>query len=329
MKPVKRPSSLTCSFRATCKGYIEHPNYYFTDTSAQKAAELDNLLLTQGWRRFVWKDIITNITPALAYTSNTGMGISGQVLTSKGAPAANAKVYILLNTAGGRVIDTVADAQGKFRFDHIALPKGLTYIVSATDTKGKKKVTVSVDKPNETPPAWHQLPDDGPERESFITYIDSARKQNIAVRNSSPEYRAMASMTTKATALKEVDIREKREDEIKKVALKNSKSIAGPADQVLTFVDMQRCSTVAGCLIGKLNGVIIHPECGGGTFGFEGGDMVIVVDGRPVGTSANVHYATDKVAAVEVIKRCETLYIRASLEYNYYPKKWRRLPEVY
>lgn len=40
------------------KGSIQEPEYYFTETpEAEEAA--DNLMLTQGWRRFKWKDVIT------------------------------------------------------------------------------------------------------------------------------------------------------------------------------------------------------------------------------------------------------------------------------
>ena len=76
----------------------------------------------------------------------------------------------------------------------------------------------------------------------------------------------------KAIELKEVYIQAKREDEIKKIALKNSKSIARPADKVLTFVDMQHCNSLGGCLIGKLGNVIISPSPNGYfKAGFENG----------------------------------------------------------
>ncbi|HEY4325055.1 MAG TPA: hypothetical protein VGN20_13750 [Mucilaginibacter sp.] len=39
--------------RSELKGYIESPDYYFGDNSTDTKEALDNLLLTQGWRRFV------------------------------------------------------------------------------------------------------------------------------------------------------------------------------------------------------------------------------------------------------------------------------------
>jgi len=39
------------------KGYIESPEYYFQQLNKETSAALENLLLTQGWRRFDWKDV--------------------------------------------------------------------------------------------------------------------------------------------------------------------------------------------------------------------------------------------------------------------------------
>ena len=41
------------------KGNIESPGYYLKSNDATTAEALDNLLLTQGWRRFNWSDILT------------------------------------------------------------------------------------------------------------------------------------------------------------------------------------------------------------------------------------------------------------------------------
>jgi hypothetical protein len=41
--------------RSDLRGYIESPNYYFEDSTAKARMALDNLLMTQGWRRFNWE----------------------------------------------------------------------------------------------------------------------------------------------------------------------------------------------------------------------------------------------------------------------------------
>lgn len=39
------------------KGYIEKASYYFTEINRKKEADLDLLLLTQGWSRYQWDDV--------------------------------------------------------------------------------------------------------------------------------------------------------------------------------------------------------------------------------------------------------------------------------
>jgi hypothetical protein len=56
---------------ADIKGYIEKTNYYFYNPNDETRANLDILMLTQGYRRFVWKDVIANPTAANAYNPET------------------------------------------------------------------------------------------------------------------------------------------------------------------------------------------------------------------------------------------------------------------
>lgn len=48
------------------KGSIESPSFYFSKDK-DAAAAIDNLMLTQGWRRFDWKNILQDKAPSLVY----------------------------------------------------------------------------------------------------------------------------------------------------------------------------------------------------------------------------------------------------------------------
>ena len=49
------------------KGFIESPAYYFENSNAEADEAMNNLLLTQGWRRFRWEDVFKNQKPAFDY----------------------------------------------------------------------------------------------------------------------------------------------------------------------------------------------------------------------------------------------------------------------
>ncbi len=80
---------------AELKGHIEMPEYYFTDVSPATNQSLDDLLLTQGWSRFKWNDVLSNTTPAFRFLPEfNGHLVSGQVNNRAGKPATYTIVYM-------------------------------------------------------------------------------------------------------------------------------------------------------------------------------------------------------------------------------------------
>jgi hypothetical protein len=73
------------------KGRIEDPEYYFTHKGAESDEAIDNLLLTQGWRRFKWNDVFKYPKPAFEFLPETeGPVIYGKLVhKTTGLPAQN------------------------------------------------------------------------------------------------------------------------------------------------------------------------------------------------------------------------------------------------
>lgn len=57
------------------KGYIDNPSYYFTDITLKKRDDLDLLLLTQGWSRYEWDNILY-APPKPEYAFEQGISLS-------------------------------------------------------------------------------------------------------------------------------------------------------------------------------------------------------------------------------------------------------------
>ena len=63
------------------QGKAEHPEYYFTHTSSATNEALDNLMLTHGWRRFKWTDVIADKKSVLKFLPEyEGHIVSGKVV---------------------------------------------------------------------------------------------------------------------------------------------------------------------------------------------------------------------------------------------------------
>lgn len=93
---------------ADIRGKVEDPNFYFDPKEEKADQALDYLLMTAGWRRFVWKDIREGKTPPIAHANEQAM-IKGLVLdVYSRKPIANTKV--MLNNE----FQTVTDKEGRY-----------------------------------------------------------------------------------------------------------------------------------------------------------------------------------------------------------------------
>ncbi len=117
------------------KGKVEEPRFYF-DPKEQKADKaLDYLLMTNGWRRFTWKQIIEEEIPAVNNPSERAI-IAGKVMEgSTSKPVSGAVVKVV-----GTKSQTKTDSSGAFSFKNIDLYESVT--IEATH--GKMNTLVSV-----------------------------------------------------------------------------------------------------------------------------------------------------------------------------------------
>lgn len=100
------------------KGTIESPDFYFENTNeATKAA--DNLMLTQGWRRFKWEDVLSNHKPTFNYLPEyEGFVISGKILPKKeGFPVNNISAYLSVVGKNFRFCNTTSQSAGEIIFN--------------------------------------------------------------------------------------------------------------------------------------------------------------------------------------------------------------------
>jgi hypothetical protein len=100
------------------KGYIENPAWYFQNNDAEHLLALDQLMLTQGWRRYNWK-LMTGVEPFIVKEPiEEGLLLDGEVrsiLLKK--PMKDVKVNFWMMRGGnaqqGRCL---TDSTGKFYF---------------------------------------------------------------------------------------------------------------------------------------------------------------------------------------------------------------------
>lgn len=123
------------------KGVIENPRTYFRDNEKTTRADLDLLLLTQGWRRFVWQDVLKTPTEKLLYEPEQGLSVSGAI-TKKGDVSKPVKAVGFLSelSANLSMIDFETNLDGKFAIDGLQAATGTEMVLQAAilDKKQQK-----------------------------------------------------------------------------------------------------------------------------------------------------------------------------------------------
>ena len=62
------------------KGYIYNPAYYFSGEDDSVKLHLDFVMMTNGWRRFKWENILAGRWPTIKYQPDDHLSIQGKVL---------------------------------------------------------------------------------------------------------------------------------------------------------------------------------------------------------------------------------------------------------
>jgi hypothetical protein len=100
-------------------GHIESLEYYLKKPSPEADQALDNLMLTHGWRRFRWEDVLQEKIPSFEFLpEHTGHIITGSITdTRSGKAAGNIALYLTVPGKRIQFYTSRSDAKGNFKFN--------------------------------------------------------------------------------------------------------------------------------------------------------------------------------------------------------------------
>ena len=205
------------------KGRIEHAERYFDTTNVNRARQLDLLMLTQGWRDFVWRRL-ADTAIKISYLPEQGFTFTGSVKKESGKQAGIPNSNVTLNipkAPNQKLFVAQTDQAGNYYFDNLQIMGQQVVTVTTRDDKGKANGEIQLDSLSK-----HELPIN---RQPVITpvAINSITANEI-------ERRASANkQLDSVTALKEVKVNANRNV---RLADQNA-TPSGYADEVLTVTD--------------------------------------------------------------------------------------------
>jgi hypothetical protein len=130
------------------KGYVHHPAWYFSNEK-NTDAELELVMMTNGWTRFKWKDAINNTLPRPIYKNQEMISLSGVVnIQGTKKPFADKPLLCFIQPADTSLqrrriphfFNT--DSLGKFHIDSMFFFDRMNIVFS--DVNGKKSKFIKV-----------------------------------------------------------------------------------------------------------------------------------------------------------------------------------------
>jgi hypothetical protein len=120
LQPVQKANLLNYLWLTSdLKGTLESPGYYFENSGTEVDKATDNLMLTQGWRRFKWEDVLKNTKPSFTFLPE----YEGHIITGKITPKiadlqdTGINVYISVPGKNFKFSNTTSSADGSIQFN--------------------------------------------------------------------------------------------------------------------------------------------------------------------------------------------------------------------
>jgi len=221
------------------KGYIEKPNYYFNHVDAKRVDDLDVLMLTQGYRRFDYGDIVAGKNPQLSFLPEQGITVSGKLRSSSGIEVPHANIHLNFSDRLSPE-DATTDESGNFRFSNLNFKDSTKIVLSAKNNPNYKDLVITAN--SDTWPALVKninSPDNVQNIDSTLSvYLKNTKRQYAGTR-----------------MLKEVVIVAK--SEVKKPSHTDYPALTGLSpqpDHVVSGVQLSGCNFLLDCLRGAAFG---------------------------------------------------------------------------
>jgi hypothetical protein len=120
LQPAEDPDMMAYLWlSADLGGTIESPGFYVQDSTSKLEEATDNLMLTQGWRRIRWEDVLQDKKPSFEFVPEyEGHIIQGTIFDKRsGIPLDGMTTYVSVPGYKFQLGTAVSNPKGQFHFD--------------------------------------------------------------------------------------------------------------------------------------------------------------------------------------------------------------------
>ena len=149
---------------------IDHPAQYFDPENPNADAHLDLLLMTKGWRRFTWSDLLNDRFPEANQAVQQGFVVTGRLTDKQGNKGVKGTVTYVGNFNGQpRFAEVPADGQGNFKMENMFYYSKRD-VLKAKDRKGRSNVRLEIEETAHTG------------LDSMLTFVPSSEPPKVTER---------------------------------------------------------------------------------------------------------------------------------------------------
>lgn len=282
-------------------GTIEQPDYYVNPIHTDRLTKLDLLLMTQGWRRFAWTNVLSGISKPIKYAAESGLSLTGKVVrpNQKDIGGKVKLTFMLLKRDSSRVFlagDT--DESGNFGAYDLDFTDTTSVLIQGVKGAANRNLVISLDQLLTPTVSIMQVPYNELEfrRDELAEFIKRTREYQEIER----QIRRNGEILLQA-----VTVKAKKEKEF------DSRVIYGTPDASVKFTPANTSGrmTILDVIQGQVAGVQITGSGFNarvqirGAANFSGPvEPLFVLDGMPMDLQAIMGIAVQDVERVDVLK---------------------------
>ncbi|KPK86071.1 MAG: hypothetical protein AMS27_05890 [Bacteroides sp. SM23_62_1] len=129
------------------KGRIQNPGYYFEKNTPETRQALDLLMMTQGWRRFVWNNVIAEIPLEINYPVEKGLSVQGKITREFfNIPLKNIPVTLTVKSNFNDIYYARSNDKGKYVFYLPDYKDTVNVEITASRPSGRKNLIIHIDE---------------------------------------------------------------------------------------------------------------------------------------------------------------------------------------
>ncbi|WP_266367531.1 TonB-dependent receptor [Tellurirhabdus rosea] len=282
------------------RGTIEQPGYYFDPKNADRMQKLDLLMMTQGWRRFTWEEVLKDTYAAARFPVEPGLSLTGQVLRPSQKIAGKVKLTLLFIRPDStrELLMDETDETGRFGIYDLNFSDSSKVFIQSLTQKGGSNLKITIDNLFSPTVDLVKVPYNPIQfrPDELADYLKRAKEYQEIERQI---------RRNREVLLQEVTIRKKREQP------QDSRKIYGQADVTVKVdqINSAGAFSVLDILRGRVAGLTISgPPTSPvvqirGAANFQGVvEPLFLLDGMPVSKESVLGIPATDVETVDVLK---------------------------